>query len=313
MDGDTFYHSKHIEYLGSLLLESKEISMSSFRMLSTKMGGMYWGLSAMLLLKLPIDSKSKSSMVAFMNSCFDEKSGGFGWSTGHDGHITSAHYALLIAEQIQYRFSSEVHESIISFVTDTCILPDGSVQCDKWGESDLRFSYDAACILTLIPGYTPDESLFPRLSAHIAKCRNFDGAYGPRPGTESHAAYTFCAVGALRVMGMEIADSDRLAHWLSERQTVSGGFNGRPEKAPDVCYSWWILSTLEMLGRSAWIDKAALREFILRSQDSEAGGIADRPECVADIFHTFFGFAALSLMGQEGLAEVDVKYAIVSR
>lgn len=33
-------------------------------------------------------------------------------------------------------------------------------------------------------------------------------------------------------------DTDKLGHWLAERQTSSGGLNGRPEKLPDVCYSW---------------------------------------------------------------------------
>lgn len=30
---------------------------------------------------------------------------------------------------------------------------------------------------------------------------------------------------------------------------------GRPEKLPDVCYSWWVLSSLAMIGRLHWIDK----------------------------------------------------------
>ena len=44
-------------------------------------------------------------------------------------------------------------------------------------------------------------------------------------------------------------DPDSLGWWLCERQTRFGGFNGRPEKAPDVCYSWWILSTLDTIDR----------------------------------------------------------------
>ena len=32
-----------------------------------------------------------------------------------------------------------------------------------------------------------------------------------------------------------------VCRWLSERQTKSGGLNGRPEKLPDVCYSWYIV------------------------------------------------------------------------
>lgn len=54
--------------------------------------------------------------------------------------------------------------------------------------------------------------------------------------------------------------------WLAERQLPSGGLNGRPEKLPDVCYSWWVFSTLNILGRDHWIDKEELKAFILASQ-----------------------------------------------
>ena len=53
---------------------------------------------------------------------------------------------------------------------------------------------------------------------------------------------------------------------LCERQTDSGGLNGRPEKLQDVCYSWWCLSALSILGRLSWIDQQALADFILNCQ-----------------------------------------------
>lgn len=46
---------------------------------------------------------------------------------------------------------------------------------------------------------------------------------------------------------------------------------------PDVCYSWWVLAALKIIGRIHWIDKAKLRRFILACQDEETGGFADRP------------------------------------
>ena len=56
-----------------------------------------------------------------------------------------------------------------------------------------------------------------------------------------------------------------------------GGLNGRPEKLPDVCYSWWVLSSLSVLGKTHRIDRDALCRFILRCQDVTSGGISDRP------------------------------------
>jgi len=59
---------------------------------------------------------------------------------------------------------------------------------------------------------------------------------------------------------------DLLGGWLSERQLPSGGLNGRPEKLEDVCYSFWDLSALAILGRMGWIDQKRLIDFILSTQ-----------------------------------------------
>lgn len=45
-----------------------------------------------------------------------------------------------------------------------------------------------------------------------------------------------------------------------------GGLHGRPEKLEDVCYSWWVLSSLKMIGRLDRIDCPALTKFILSAQ-----------------------------------------------
>lgn len=70
----------------------------------------------------------------------------------------------------------------------------------------------------------------------------------------------------LRAGNLYRIDADRLGHWLCERQLPSGGLNGRPEKLPDVCYSWWVVSSLHMIGRAHWIDSKALKSFILACQ-----------------------------------------------
>ncbi len=97
---------------------------------------------------------------------------------------------------------------------------------------------------------------------------------------------------------------------LAERQTDSGGLNGRPEKLQDVCYSWWCLSALSILKRLHWIDQNKLIDFILDCQDEIDGGISDRPEDEVDVYHTFFGIAGLSLMGYEGLKPIDPTLAL---
>ena len=74
-------------------------------------------------------------------------------------------------------------------------------------------------------------------------------------------------LAALSILNsLHIVDVPTLAGWLSERQLPSGGLNGRPEKLEDVCYSWWDLASLSILGRLGWINRDKLIGFILESQ-----------------------------------------------
>lgn len=79
---------------------------------------------------------------------------------------------------------------------------------------------------------------------------------------------------------IDTLDKDLLGWWCAERQTPTGGLNGRPEKLPDVlladcggfilrlqvCYSWWVLSAMAIMRRLDWIDGTALTRFILSAQ-----------------------------------------------
>jgi geranylgeranyl transferase type-2 subunit beta len=146
---------------------------------------------------------------------------------------------------------------------------------------------------------------------HIASCANFDGGYGSGPGAESHASQIFTCVGALTIAGRkDLIDTDRLGRWLSERQVAGGGLNGRPEKKEDVCYSWWVLSSLEMIGKTHWIDRDSLIAFILSCQDPEHGGLSDMPGNMVDVWHTVFSITGLSLLGYPGLQPVDEVYCL---
>ncbi|GIL91468.1 hypothetical protein Vretifemale_19070 [Volvox reticuliferus] len=187
--------------------------------------------------------------------------------------------------------------------------PDGSFAGDAWGEIDTRFTYCALLCLAILGR----SSLInvPRALDFIARCKNFDGGFGCTPGNESHAGQVFTCIGALSLAdGLHLVDRDLFCWWLCERQTKTGGLNGRPEKLQDVCYSWWCLSCLSILGHLHWIDREALTRFILDCQDEEDGGISDRPDDMADVYHTFFGIAGLSLMGYPGLAPIDPTWAL---
>ena len=141
----------------------------------------------------------------------------------------------------------------------------GSFAGDEWGEHDTRFLYGALNALSLLRLLRLVD--LPKAVMHIQACANFDGGYGISPGAESHAGQIFTCVGALAIAGrLDLVDKDRLGAWLSERQLPNGGLNGRPEKLEDVCYSWWVLSSLAMIDRLHWIDGQKLSRFILQCQ-----------------------------------------------
>ena len=145
----------------------------------------------------------------------------------------------------------------------------GSFAGDGWGERDTRFLFGALLALSLL-GLLPSVDVQKAVS-HVQACANIDGGYGVSPGAESHAGQIYTCVGALTIAGrLDLVDKDRLGGWLSERQLPNGGLNGRPEKLEDVCYSWWVASSLAMIDRLHWIDRDKLATFILKCQVREA-------------------------------------------
>lgn len=274
-----------------------------------RMGGTYWAVSAMALLRKHEDDEArKEEIIEWILRCKDPSNpGGFGPNEGHDADITATHYALLVLS-IYGALDRLDTEAMVGFITGLQ-RPDGSFSSDHWGEADMRFAYCAVCALTILDAL--DRIDVDAFVQWVLRCLNYDGSFGSVPRAESHAAYVFCAVQALALVdALDAVDLDMLGSWLCERQTPGGGFNGRPEKAPDVCYSWWILSALATIDRAHWIDGKKLSEFIFAAQDAEDGGIADRPGDVADVFHTYFGLAGLSLLGEADLAPIHPVYAM---
>lgn len=110
-------------------------------------------------------------------------------------------------------------EKIVNYIK-SLQQPNGGFFGDKWGELDSRFSFCAVACLSLLVG---TFSLSPltlrsqnilksykfqgRLDAidlqkavdYVMACNNFDGGFGSRPDSESHAGLIYCCVGFLSV------------------------------------------------------------------------------------------------------------------
>ena len=270
-----------------------------------RMSGVYWGLTALDLMSR-LDEMDLEPILAWLQTC-RHASGGYGGSEGHDPHILytlSAVQICALCDRMDLVDADAVASYCASLQND-----DGSFSGDVWGEIDTRFTYCALSACRLVG--RPEAVDVASAARYVARCKNFDGGFGCEPGGESHAGQIFTCVGALWLAdATHEIDGDLLGWWLCERQVKAGGLNGRPEKLPDVCYSWWVLSSLSILKREHWIDRGALASFILRCQDPQKGGISDRPNDEPDVYHTFFGVAGLSLMNFPGLKKIDPVYAL---
>ncbi|KAM7098161.1 geranylgeranyl transferase type-2 subunit beta isoform 2-T2 [Molossus nigricans] len=295
---DTLLLEKHADYIASYgsKKDDYEYCMSEY----LRMSGIYWGLTVMDLMG-QLHRMNREEILTFIKSCQHE-CGGISASIGHDPHLLytlSAVQILTLYDSINVIDVNKVVEYVQSLQKE-----DGSFAGDNWGEIDTRFSFCAVATLALLGKL--DAINVEKAIEFVLSCMNFDGGFGCRPGSESHAGQIYCCTGFLAITNqLHQVNSDLLGWWLCERQLPSGGLNGRPEKLPDVCYSWWVLASLKIIGRLHWIDGEKLRSFILACQDEETGGFADRPGDMANPFHTLFGIAGLSLLGEDQIKPVS--------
>jgi len=308
---------KHVDFIatyGKTKATEFDYSVSEF----LRINGIYWSLTALDIMNARHKlADSPDQLMEFVLSCYHRDSGGFGPCPQHDPHLLytlSAIQVAVILDRLDMLDLERIEDFICGLQQD-----DGSFVGDAWKEVDTRFSFCAVAALSLMGKLETADIDLDQAVNFVESCMNFDGGFGTRPGSESHAGQIYCCVGFLSITGeLHRVDADLLGWWLAERQLPSGGLNGRPEKLPDVCYSWWVLSSLSIIGRLSWIDSKALKKFILASQDDETGGISDRPGDYPDPFHTLFGVAGISLMnrtseekdGQESLGDINPVYCM---
>lgn len=183
--------------------------------------------------------------------------------------------------------------------------PNGAFIAHELGsEVDMRNVFTAVIICRILHGleYIDKEKVIQ----FVIDSQTYEGGFAHEPGGEAHGGATYCAVGALTILGAidRVKDYQALVYWLSQRQI--GGFNGRTEKFADTCYSFWIGSPLKMIGLfDEIVDKEDLQNFIFSNYVDEMGF---RPCCDTDeigIVHTHFSLAGLSFLGYPGVNPID--------
>ena len=157
--------------------------------------------------------------------------------------------------------------------------------------------------------------------------QSYEGAFGQGPGHEAHGGSTFCALATLVLMDRveDVLDGRkirRLQRWCIMKQV--SGFQGRPNKDPDTCYSFWVGATLALLNAFHTVNAQENLEFVKSTEDSSVGGFSKYPDSfpgefiqitisfswhdiivfpsflsrflyLLDVLHTFLGLSGLSL------------------
>ncbi|CAG8808132.1 3635_t:CDS:2, partial [Dentiscutata erythropus] len=92
---------------------------------------------------------------------------------------------------------------------------------------------------------------------YIKESQSYDYGIGQGPGEESHGG-----------------SKDKTIFWLISRQ--ESGFQGRANKPPDTCYSFWIGASLMILDSFEFIDYEQNYKFLMETK-SPIGGFSKCP------------------------------------
>ncbi|KAG6441552.1 hypothetical protein O3G_MSEX001911 [Manduca sexta] len=180
-------------------------------------------------------------------------------------------------------------------------------------ESDMRFVYCAACISYILNDWSGFD--IEKATDYILRSINYDYGIAQCPELESHGGTTFCALATLALTDQMHRLSEQqvegLKRWLLFRQI--DGFQGRPNKPVDTCYSFWVGASLKILDALQYSNYGSNRRYVYETQDSVVGGFSKWPDTCTDPMHTYLGLAGLSLIGENGLLEIEPTLNITKR
>ncbi|KAK0570078.1 geranylgeranyl transferase type-1 subunit beta [Tilletia horrida] len=276
----------------------------------------YFALSGLDLLgvvesKIPKDERQGLIDWAYAQQLSLENGGGFRPSPAASdgtslevGHITSAYNALQLLAILRDDLSRLDRTSLQHFIA-ACQHEDGSFSPGpRQSERDARFVYCAFALCDMLQCWSAidvDSSV-----GFLLASRNFDGGFGQGPGQESQGGSTYCALASLALASRldAVPNLEQTIDWLCLRQLSGSGFNGRPEKAVDTCYSFWCGASLEILAKHSLIDSESDVRWLLSAQH-QLGGIAKTLDSYPDPMHAYLSHAALSLHRAHGEGEED--------
>ncbi|OAF70176.1 U6 snRNA-associated Sm-like protein LSm6 [Intoshia linei] len=202
---------------------------------------------------------------------------------------------IMLGDDLKRLNQTKILQNLSNLQINTGFLKGGFFSGHLSKESDMRHVFNAVSICRLFKDglkYINSENTIE----FIQNSLNYDGGFGQYPGGESHGGSTFCALASLELLDRLDAienTKDRIIHWCMMRLANNYGFNGRPNKKIDTCYSFWIGGSLNILESNHLIDSEKFKEFIYSR--NEYGGFFSHIDMPPDILHTCLGLYALSM------------------
>ena len=229
-----------------------------------------------------------------------------------EGHIAMTYTALAVLIILGDDLSRVDKPRVLDFVRSL----QGSSGCFcayTGGESDMRFLYCAAVICTMLRDDEWRGVDVAAATAYVISSQNVDGGLGLGPGQESHGGSIYTALAALSLMGTlpQLPRREALVYWIVHRQV--GGYQGRPNKDEDTCYSFWLGASLALLDAPGLTDLPALKAFCLGCECLPHGGIAKCAGNHPDVLHSYYAICGLSIAGLRPLLPLDCRLGISSR
>eukprot|EP00794_Sanderia_malayensis_P009861 gene9860-10871_t len=230
------------------------------------------------------------------------------------GHVAMTYTALccliILGDDL-----SRVNKKAIINGLKSLQLKDGSFMPVHFGsENDTRFIYCACCISYMLNDWSGINA--DMIIKYIRNSLSYDHGIGQGPGLEAHGGSTYCALASLVLLNklqstFNEKQIDDIKRWCLFRQ--KSGFQGRPNKPVDTCYSFWVGASLKLLGIFDMINQPLNRDYLLDTQHSACGGFSKWPDFHPDVLHTYFGLCGLSLLGEKDLAPVHAALNITER
>lgn len=239
------------------------------------------------------------------------------WSVNHGSTCihplhyphTMATFGAVLTAAVIGDYSAFDKGNVLCFLQSVKCSKTGGFRTTLDGEVDSRSTYAAVVIgycTGLIAG-NPD--LFgSTVISFLKDCQCYDGGFAASAAkTESHSAYCYCSIAALFILlGCDAErlhaaiDVPRLGRFIANRQQEpEGGFNGRPNKLVDACYSFWLTATVSILcgspHTSCFINEGALQRYLIHCCQDDNGGLRDKPGASADAYHTCYGLSGYLL------------------